>query len=60
LTEIVIFSKIRPAALEELFTSAVIPNLHFIGSPSPGVCSRRIASRSSRPSMNWVNFSGKR
>jgi hypothetical protein len=37
LMEIVIFSKIRPAALEELLSSAVIPNLHFIGSSSPGV-----------------------
>jgi hypothetical protein len=37
LTEIVILSKIRPATLEELFTSAVIPNLHFIRSSSPGV-----------------------
>jgi hypothetical protein len=40
LTEIVIFSKIRPAALEELFTSDVIPNLHFIGSSSPGVLTK--------------------
>jgi hypothetical protein len=40
LTEIMIFRKIRLAALEELFTSAVIPNLHFIGSPSPGVLTK--------------------
>jgi hypothetical protein len=40
LTEIMIFSKIRLAALEELFTSTVIPNLHFIGSPSPGVLTK--------------------
>jgi hypothetical protein len=37
----------------------VIPDLHFIGSSSPE-CSQRIASRSSRPSMNLVNFSGTR
>jgi hypothetical protein len=40
LTEIVIFSKIRLAALEELFTIAVIPNLHFIGNCSPRVLTK--------------------
>jgi hypothetical protein len=37
LTEIVIFRKLRPTALEELLTSAVVPNLHFIWSSSPRV-----------------------
>jgi hypothetical protein len=37
LTEIVIFHKLRPVALEVLLTGAVVPNLHFIGSSSPGV-----------------------
>jgi hypothetical protein len=59
LTEVVILHKLRPAALEVLLTGAVVPNLHFIGSSSPE-CSRRTTSRSSRPSINLVNFSGKR
>jgi hypothetical protein len=37
LMEIMIFRKLRPAALEELLTGAVVPNLHFIWSSSPGV-----------------------
>jgi hypothetical protein len=35
LTEIMIFRKLRPASLEELFTGAIVPNLYFIGSSSP-------------------------
>jgi hypothetical protein len=37
LMEIMIFRKLRPAALEVLLTGAVVPNLHFIGSSSPEV-----------------------
>jgi hypothetical protein len=37
LLEVVILRKLRPAALEELLTGTVVPNLHFIGSSSPGV-----------------------
>jgi hypothetical protein len=33
--EVVIFYKLRPAALEILLTGAVVPNLDFIGSFSP-------------------------
>jgi hypothetical protein len=37
LMEIVIFRKLRPATLDVLFIGVVVPNLHFIGSSSPGV-----------------------
>jgi hypothetical protein len=40
LTEIVIFSKIRLATLEELLSSTVVPNFHFIGISSPGVLTK--------------------
>jgi hypothetical protein len=33
--EVMVLYKLRPAALEVLFTGAVIPDLHFIGSSSP-------------------------
>jgi hypothetical protein len=38
LMEVVILRKLRPAALEVLLIGAIVPNLHFIGSSSPGVC----------------------
>jgi hypothetical protein len=37
LVDVMVFCKLRPAALEVLFTSAVVPDLHFIGSSSPKV-----------------------
>jgi hypothetical protein len=37
LMEVIVFCKLRPATLEVLFTSTVIPDLHFIGSSSPRV-----------------------
>jgi hypothetical protein len=37
LMEVMILRKLRLAALEILLTGAVIPDLHFIGSPSPRV-----------------------
>jgi hypothetical protein len=37
LMEIVVFYKLRPAALKVLLTNTVIPDLHFIGSPFPRV-----------------------
>jgi hypothetical protein len=30
-----VFRKLRPAALEILFTDTIVPDLHFIGSSSP-------------------------
>jgi hypothetical protein len=35
LMEVMVLCKLRPAALEVLLTGAVIPDLHFIGSPPP-------------------------
>jgi hypothetical protein len=37
LMEVMVFCKLRPAALEVLFTGTVLPDLHFIGSSSPRV-----------------------
>jgi hypothetical protein len=37
LMEVIILCKSRPAALEELFTGAVVPHLHFVWSPSTRV-----------------------
>jgi hypothetical protein len=37
LMEVVVFCKLRPAALEVLLTGTIVPNLHFIGSSSPRV-----------------------
>jgi hypothetical protein len=45
LMEIVIFHKLRPAALEVLLTGAIIPNLYFIGSSSPEVFTKNYFSQ---------------
>jgi hypothetical protein len=37
LMEVMVLCKLRPAALEVLFTGAVIPDFHFVGSSSPRV-----------------------
>jgi hypothetical protein len=37
LMEVMILHKLRPDALEVLLTGAIVPNLLFIGSYSPGV-----------------------
>jgi hypothetical protein len=37
LMEVMILRKSRPAALEELFTGAVIPHLHFVRCPATRV-----------------------
>jgi hypothetical protein len=37
LMEVMILSKSRPAALEELFTGAVVPHLHFVWGSSTRV-----------------------
>jgi hypothetical protein len=58
LMEVMVLCKLRPAALEVLFIGAVVLDFYFIGSSSPE-CSRRTASRSSRPFMNLVKFRGR-
>jgi hypothetical protein len=35
--DVVIIHKLRPAALEVLFTSTIVPDFHLIGSSSPRV-----------------------
>jgi hypothetical protein len=35
--DVVIIQKLRPAALEVLFASTIIPDLHLVGSSSPRV-----------------------
>jgi hypothetical protein len=37
LMEVVVLCKLRLAALEVLLTGAIVPDLHFIGSPFPRV-----------------------
>jgi hypothetical protein len=37
LMEVMVFCKLRLAALEVLFTGTVVPDLHFVGSSSPRV-----------------------
>jgi hypothetical protein len=37
LVEVMVFCKLRPAALEVLLTGAVVSDVHFIGSSSPRV-----------------------
>jgi hypothetical protein len=37
LMEVMILRKSRPAALEELFTGAVVPHLHFVRGPATRV-----------------------
>jgi hypothetical protein len=37
LVEVMVFCKLRPAALEVLFTDTVVLDLHFIGSSFPRV-----------------------
>jgi hypothetical protein len=38
--EVMILHKLRRTALEVLLTGAVVPNLYFIGSSSPGVLTK--------------------
>jgi hypothetical protein len=37
LMEVMVLCKLQPATLEVPLTGAIVPNLHFIGSSSPGV-----------------------
>jgi hypothetical protein len=40
LMEVMVLCKLRPAALEVLFTGTVVPDFHFIGSSSPSVLAK--------------------
>jgi hypothetical protein len=59
LMEVMVFCKLRPAALEVHMAVPIIPDLHFIGSSSPRVFTKNYFSQLF-PSMNLVNFSGTR
>jgi hypothetical protein len=54
LMEVVILRELRPVALEVLFTGAVVPNLHFIGSSSP-----RVFTKNRFPQFSPVHKFGK-
>jgi hypothetical protein len=54
LVEVMVLYKLRPAALEVLLTGAVVPNLHFIGSPSP-----RVFAKNSFPQFSPIHKLGK-
>jgi hypothetical protein len=45
LMEVMVFCKLRPAALEVHLAVPVIPNLHFIGSSSPRVFTKNCFSQ---------------
>jgi hypothetical protein len=59
LVDVVVFCELRPSTLKVLLAIAIIPHLHLVWDTLPD-CSRRTASRSSRPSMKLVKFSGRR
>jgi hypothetical protein len=49
LMKIVILHKLRPAALEVLFTGAIVPNLHFIGSSPRSIHEEPLLAVLARP-----------
>jgi hypothetical protein len=59
LVEVVVFCKMGPATPEVHLAVSVVPHLYLVGSSSSRVFAKDY-SRSSRPSMNSVNFSGTR
>jgi hypothetical protein len=52
--EVVVLCKLRPAALEVLFTSAIVPDFHFIGSSSP-----RVFAKNNFPQFSPIHKLGK-
>jgi hypothetical protein len=59
LVEVMVFCKLRPAALEVHLSGTVVPDLHFIGTSSPRMFMKNCFPQFS-PSINLVNFSGTR
>jgi hypothetical protein len=53
LMEVMVLCKLRLAALEVLLTGAVVPDLHFIGSPSP-----RVFTKNSFPQFSPIHKFG--
>jgi hypothetical protein len=54
LMKVMVFCKLRPAALEVLFTGAVVPDFHFIGSSST-----RVLPKSGFPQFSSIYELGK-
>jgi hypothetical protein len=54
LMEVMVLCKLRPATLEVLFTSAVVPDFHFVGSSS-----RRVLTKNSFPQFSPIHELGK-
>jgi hypothetical protein len=54
LMEVMVLCKLRPAALEVLFTGAVVPDFHFVGSSSP-----RVLAKNSFPQFLPIHELGK-
>jgi hypothetical protein len=54
LMEVMVLCKLRPAALEVSFTSAVVADFHFIGSSSP-----RVLAKNSFPQFSPIHEFGK-
>jgi hypothetical protein len=59
LVDVMVFFKLRPATPQILLAIAIIPNLHLVWSTTARLFTEN-ASRSSRPSMNFVKLSGRR
>jgi hypothetical protein len=59
LVEVMVFRKLRPAALEVLLAGAVVPNLHFVWSSSTRLFTKNRLSQFS-PIHELDKFSGKR
>jgi hypothetical protein len=52
--KIMVFYKLRPAALEVLFTGVVVPDFHFIGSSST-----RVLAKNGFPQFSSIHELGK-
>jgi hypothetical protein len=54
LMEVMVLCKLRPDALEVLFTGAFVPDFHFVGSSSP-----RVLTKNSFPQFSPIHELGK-
>jgi hypothetical protein len=54
LIEVMVLCKLRPATLDILFTGAVVPDFHFVGSSSP-----RVLAKNSFPQFSPIYELGK-
>jgi hypothetical protein len=54
LMEVMVLCKLRPSAIEVLFTGAIVPDFHFVGSSSP-----RVPTKNSFPQFLPIHELGK-